>query len=193
MNFLRFLHLIMPLFYTYFLEELCVDNPSLSIPKKYTISFWSTFLMRNTVTQIVVPLYTMCYFSLAAFRVKTIFKNWTRYTVLLVSDIQQTEYTNPYIPDFSMFSFHLFDFDVSEYGFFRFINACLSFIEILESKVFMTLTKCQSFRGLFQPGHWLFLLSSPFWYLATAGVLPWWIQGIRSGDGVGVRKNYLLI
>ena len=74
MNFLRFLHLIMPLFYTYFLEELCVDNPSLSIPKKYTISFWSTFLMRNTVTQIVVPLYTMCYFSLAAFRVKQFLK-----------------------------------------------------------------------------------------------------------------------
>ena len=27
----------------------------------------------------------------------------------------------------------------------------------------------------------------------TAGVQPWWIQGIRRGDGVGVlRKNYLI-
>ena len=27
----------------------------------------------------------------------------------------------------------------------------------------------------------------------TAGVQPRWIQGIRSVDGVGVRKSYLLI
>ena len=68
MNFLRFFHLIMPLFYTYFLEELCVDNPSLSVPKKCTVSFWS--LMRNTVTQIVFPLCLMRCFSLMAFRLK---------------------------------------------------------------------------------------------------------------------------
>ena len=26
-----------------------------------------------------------------------------------------------------------------------------------------------------------------------ARVQPWWIQGIRSGDGIGVRKTYLFI
>ena len=44
MNFLKFLYLTMPLFYPYFLKELWVDSPFLSVLKKCTISFWSPFL-----------------------------------------------------------------------------------------------------------------------------------------------------
>ena len=32
-----------------------------------------------------------------------------------------------------------------------------------------------------------------YWSGLPVGVQPWWIQGIRRGDGVGVlRKNYLI-
>ena len=82
------------------------------------------------------PVYNVLFFF-GSFQIKNNCKklkcSW--YTVLLVSGIQQTAYTNPYNPDFFMFSFHLFDFDLSRHRFFRFINSCLSFIEILESKV----------------------------------------------------------
>ena len=37
-----------------------------------------------------------------------------------------------------------------------------------------------------------YYLSEPY-YLLAARVQPWWIQGIRRVDGVGMRKTYLLI
>ena len=82
------------------------------------------------------PVYNALFFF-DGFQIKSNLKElkcgW--YTVSLASGVQQTTHTNPCIPDFLMFSFHLFDFDVSWHRFFRFINSCLSFVEILESEL----------------------------------------------------------
>ena len=52
---------------------------------------------------------------------------------------------------------------------------------------------------LFLPGEpqgWGSLVGCRLWgrtELDTAGIQPWWIQGIRSRDGIGEEKTYLFI
>ena len=66
-------------------------------------------------------------------------------------------------------------------------------VKLLEESTGRILDDISQSKILYDPPHRVMEIKTKVNKWDLAGVQPWWIQGIRSVDGVGVRKTYLLI
>ena len=66
-------------------------------------------------------------------------------------------------------------------------------VQLLEENIGRNLNDINQSKILYDPPPRVMEIKTTVNKWDLAGVQPWWIQGIRSVDGVGVRKTYLLI